>query len=50
MSENKAQKRIQKIKARYGSNAFKRWGKAGGSPVLTDPVVMKLYHQRHPNK
>jgi len=27
-------KRTRKIKRKYGANAFKKWGKLGGNPLL----------------
>jgi hypothetical protein len=27
-------RRTRKIKTKYGSNAFQRWGRRGGNPVL----------------
>ena len=26
--------RIEKIKKKFGANAFKRWGASGGNPIL----------------
>lgn len=26
--------RLEKIKHKYGKDAFKRWGQSGGSPIL----------------
>lgn len=48
-------KRVRAIKDTYGKDCFSRWGKSGGtvgggSPVLLDPVVMKLYYKRHPKR
>ena len=34
--------RITKIKKKFGSNAFERWGKLGGSPILADFKAGKL--------
>jgi hypothetical protein len=34
MSYAKEQKRVEKIKRKYGANAFKIWGEEGGNPVL----------------
>jgi len=28
--------RLRKIKRRYGADAFERWGKLGGNPVLLE--------------
>lgn len=27
-------KRTQKVKRKYGADAFKKWGKKGGNPIL----------------
>jgi len=29
-----ATKRIKKIREKYGADAFRKWGSAGGNPVL----------------
>jgi len=37
--------RIDKIKKKYGQNAFKRFGVEGGNPMLRDHVLVKAYKE-----
>jgi hypothetical protein len=32
---------VEKIRKKYGSNAFRTWGKRGGSPIL---LAYRLHH------
>ncbi len=38
------ERRIVKIKRKYGVNAFRVWGKRGGSPIL------KAWAKAHPHR
>jgi hypothetical protein len=40
------EKRIRKIKRDYGTDAFERWGKRGGSPLLM-PAKVREYYRTH---
>lgn len=41
---DKQQERVNKIKRKFGSTAFIRWGKLGGSPILLE------YARKHKRK
>jgi hypothetical protein len=32
---------VEKIKKRFGSNAFVKWGRSGGSPILLSYALKK---------
>lgn len=36
-----AKRSVQKIRKKYGANAFRTWGKKGGSPILKAAVTGK---------
>ena len=35
-TEERKKSRVRKIKRRYGHDAFSKWGKSGGNPVLIE--------------